>query len=39
MKGGDLKRELSRIFYDTYYISNYFEEYYFEEKKIIYIAY
>ena len=37
LKGGDLKEEMKGIIHDEYNISNFFNEDYFETKKIIYI--
>ena len=39
LKGGDLSEELKGIPHKQYKISDYFEEDFFETKKVIYISY
>ncbi len=39
LKGGDLSVELSQISHQQFHISDYFEEDFFETKKVIYINY
>ena len=39
LKGGDLSEELTRIPHQQYAISDYFEEDFFETKKVVYISY
>ena len=39
LKGGDLSEELKRIPHQQYAVSDYFEEDFFETKKVVYIGY
>ena len=39
LKGGDLSVELSQISHQQFHISDYFEEDFFETKKVVYISY